>query len=278
MGEKENMKISIITVCFNAESTIEQTLISVEKLKETENDVEYLVIDGKSKDKTNDIIMRHTEIIDQYISEPDAGLYDALNKGIRLATGEWIMLLAADDHILPNSLKLFRKTLKENTEIWCGSIICKDGDQYYLEHSNNRLEELKNNCVLRNPASLFKKEIFEKYGYYDTDFKCNGDGELFYRMYIRGVRFQIENVPMVIFGIGGMSTYDVTKYAIPERAMIYQKYNLMSEKEIEEWKKKAIMKAKIKMILKKCGAGQIVQKRGKQILSQEELLSLGVII
>lgn len=270
------MKISIITVCYNAESTIEQTLISVKKLKEFEDDIEYLVIDGKSEDRTNVIISQYMGIIDQYVCESDAGLYDALNKGIRLATGEWVMLLAADDYILPGGLNLFRKTLKRDTEIWCGSIICKDGGNYYLERSYDHLEELKDICVLRNPASLFKIEVFNKYGFYDVNFKCNGDGELFYRMYINGAKFQIEDIAMVVFGIGGISTYDVTKYTIPERAMIYRKYKLKTEAEISKWEKKVIRKAKVKSRIKKSIVWQFVQKRRQKYLSREELMKFGV--
>ena len=106
------MRLSIITVCYNAALTIENTLISVKKLKEVDKNIEYIIVDGKSKDDTNTIISKYKDIVDKYISEPDKGLYDALNKGIKLSSSEWVMLLAADDCIIVNGIQSFRKTLK----------------------------------------------------------------------------------------------------------------------------------------------------------------------
>ena len=269
------MRLSIITVCYNAALTIENTLISVKKLKEVDKNIEYIIVDGKSKDDTNTIISKYKDIVDKYISEPDKGLYDALNKGIKLSSSEWVMLLAADDCIIVNGIQSFRKTLKSETEIWCGSVVCRDCNGYYIFRSSNELDKLKNNCVLRNPASVFRKSIFEKYGYYDTDFKCNGDGELFYRMYINKVKFQIEDVPMVVFGMDGMSS-DSIKYAIPERAMIYEKYGLKSDKDIIKWEKKAIKKARIKQLLKKIKLVRMLTTKRKNFLSKEDLAKIGI--
>ena len=89
------MKITIITACYNAEQTIESTLLSV--LNQTYDDIEYIVIDGNSKDGTVDIIKKYEKRISKWVSEPDKGLYDALNKGVRMATGEWIGILNCGD-------------------------------------------------------------------------------------------------------------------------------------------------------------------------------------
>ena len=269
------MKISLITVCYNAVSTIENTLKSVQKLKEADKEIEYIVVDGQSKDGTTQIIKKYEDIIDTYVSEPDSGMYDALNKGIRMSTSEWIMLLAADDTIIANGVQLFREKVKPETEIWCGSVVCKDQDGYYIHRSCNNLEELKDRCVLRNPASVFRKSVFSDYGYYDADFKCNGDGELFYRMYINKVKFQIEDVPMVVFSMDGMSS-DSTKYAIPERAKIYRKYGLMGEEDIRRWEKNAIRKARIKQMLKKSMIVRALLAKKHKKISKEELKSIGI--
>ena len=269
------MNISIITVCYNAASTIEETLKSIKKLKEIDNDIEYVVVDGQSTDNTNHIISQYDEIIDKYISEPDSGLYDALNKGIKMSTSDWVMLLAADDSIISKGIDLFRKTVKQETEIWCGSTVCRDINGYYIWQSSNDLAGLKDSCVLRHPASVFKKSIFSKYGFYDTRFKCNGDGEMFYRMYINKVKFQIEDVPMVLFGLEGMSA-DATKYAIPERAMIYQKYGLMSDEEIKRWERKAIRKTHLKQILKRNAIIKKLIAKRHYTLTKEELLKIGI--
>jgi len=89
------MKVSIITVCFNAEKTIRDTIESV--LSQVHNDIEYIVVDGQSTDTTLDIIKEYEGQISKYVSEPDEGLYDAMNKGVNMATGEVVGILNADD-------------------------------------------------------------------------------------------------------------------------------------------------------------------------------------
>ena len=89
------LKVSIITVCYNSSKTIERTIKSV--LKQKYNNIEYLIIDGGSNDSTMDVINKYRENIDKVLSESDSGLYDAINKGIKLSTGEIIGLLHSDD-------------------------------------------------------------------------------------------------------------------------------------------------------------------------------------
>ena len=82
------MKVSIITVCYNSEKTIEDTIRSV--ASQTYRDIEYIVVDGGSTDRTNEIVKKHSNVVSVHISEKDNGLYDAMNKGIKLATGDVI--------------------------------------------------------------------------------------------------------------------------------------------------------------------------------------------
>ena len=96
------MRISIITVCYNSSKTIEETIKSV--LSQTYNNIEYIVVDGDSKDNTPSIIAKYSDRISQYISEPDKGLYDAMNKGLKLATGDLIGILNSDDIFHDNSV------------------------------------------------------------------------------------------------------------------------------------------------------------------------------
>ena len=80
------MKISVITVCYNSENSIDETINSV--LEQTHNDIEYIIIDGNSKDKTKEIIFKYKNFLNNVVSEEDKGIYDAINKGIKLSTGE----------------------------------------------------------------------------------------------------------------------------------------------------------------------------------------------
>ena len=106
----DKIKVSIITVCFNSELTIEDTILSIKK--QDYNNIEYIVIDGKSTDSTVEIIKKYNDYIDYFISENDNGIYDAMNKGISKATGQIIGILNSDDfypnkYILSNVVKTF---------------------------------------------------------------------------------------------------------------------------------------------------------------------------
>lgn len=98
----ENLKISIITVSYNAAKTIEQTIQSV--VNQTYDNIEYIIIDGGSTDGTVDIIKKYEDKIAYWVSEPDKGIYDAMNKGILKASGEYIYFLGADDWLYNESV------------------------------------------------------------------------------------------------------------------------------------------------------------------------------
>ena len=89
------MKVSIITVSYNSASTIKDTIESV--ASQTYDNIEYIVVDGNSKDKTVDIVTSYSKVIDKVVSEPDKGIYDAMNKGVQLATGDIVGILNSDD-------------------------------------------------------------------------------------------------------------------------------------------------------------------------------------
>ena len=96
------IKISIITVCYNSAATLEKTILSV--ANQTYSNIEYIIVDGNSKDETVDIIKKQEDKITKWISEPDKGLYDAMNKGISMATGDIIGILNSDDTFFSNEI------------------------------------------------------------------------------------------------------------------------------------------------------------------------------
>ena len=123
------MKISIITSTYNSEKTVKDTLDSI--LCQTYKDIEVLIIDGKSKDKTLDIV-RHYEKLFQgklkFISEPDKGIYDAMNKGIRMATGDVVGILNSDDLYMDNKVleDVANAFMQKNVDSVYGNLICVD--------------------------------------------------------------------------------------------------------------------------------------------------------
>ena len=119
-------KITVVTVCYNAAVTIEKTILSV--VGQTYNNIEYLIIDGGSKDDTLAIIKKYESNISKWISEPDKGIYDAMNKAIKMATGEWINFMNAGDCFATNDVleKIFQENIPDNVKFLYS-------DNYYIE-------------------------------------------------------------------------------------------------------------------------------------------------
>ena len=127
MSESVFPKISVVTVSYNAVTTIEETILSV--VNQTYKNIEYIIIDGGSTDGTVDIIKKYADRIDYWVSEPDKGIYDAMNKGIVKSTGEWIHFLNAGDvylntHILEDCIRCFNEK-KVKADVLYGDVICK---------------------------------------------------------------------------------------------------------------------------------------------------------
>jgi glycosyltransferase involved in cell wall biosynthesis len=205
------MKISIITACYNSEKYIEGCIISV--LSQNYNDIEYIIIDGASKDSTLSIINKYSNKISKIISEPDKGLYDALNKGIKNSTGEYIGILNSDDYFAD------KKVISEIAEILkskhCDSVI---GDVKIV--SPNNLNKIKRNYKANKfrlsqfkygimpPHSTFfcKRILYEQFGYYKIDYKIAADFELLVRfLYKNNVSFQYIPKTVTIMRDGGLS-------------------------------------------------------------------------
>ncbi len=177
------MKISIITVVYNSAATIEDTIMSV--AAQTYQDVEHIVVDGASTDGTLSVIHRHMDKIKRFISEPDKGIYDAMNKGIRLATGDVIGFLNADDIYADNSV--FEKAAEVFAD---SSVDACYADLVYVSYNNlNRVIRywksqkyrdglFKRGWMPAHPTFFARKGVYDKYGGFDLDFKFQSDFDL----------------------------------------------------------------------------------------------------
>ncbi|WP_350551498.1 glycosyltransferase family 2 protein [Pseudoalteromonas sp. 120-MNA-CIBAN-0494] len=204
------MKVSIITVCYNSEKTIEDTLKSIQS--QTYSDIEYIVVDGLSQDNTNSIIKKYSDIVTVHVSGKDNGLYDAMNKGITLATGDIIGILNSDD-ILASS-----NTIKNIV----GSIGDSDGvygdvgfysDDYFLNkkrHYSSKCftkEKFSRGMMPAHPSFYVKKECYEKAGLYRTDFKIASDFDMLLRIFsLQNSTFRYLEQEIVKMRLGGVST------------------------------------------------------------------------
>ena len=181
-----NPKISVITVCLNSEKTIERSIQSL--LSQTYTEIEYIVIDGGSNDKTKDILETYKEDIDILISEKDNGLYDGLNKGIGMSTGDIIGILHSDDIFEHKDvLSKIAKTMSDSKTDMCFSdtLIVDSEDRitrfYSSKYFNRYL--LRIGWMPSHPATFIKRSVFEKFGNYSLHYSVASDFDFFLRVF-----------------------------------------------------------------------------------------------
>ena len=213
------MKISIITVCFNSEKTIEKTFKSVQS--QTHKNIEYIVVDGGSKDSTLDLIKKNESIVSKWISEPDKGLYDAMNKGIEMATGDIVGILNSDDiftdeKVLENVANFHLKN--KNIDASVGNIIQfnEEGKTVRKYSAKNwSPEKLKIGFMPAHPAIFFKRDLFKKYGLYHLDFTIGADYELITRFFLQHkITWKFSNITTTSMLIGGVSSSGFSSYQL----------------------------------------------------------------
>jgi glycosyltransferase len=173
-----NLKISIVTVSYNSAAFIETTIKSV--LEQDYDNFEYIIIDGGSTDGTLEIIKKYADQLAYWISEPDGGIYEAMNKGISQATGDIVGMINSDDYYLPNAFKLVNKAFKGKTlneYIFWGDV------EYELlgRVKGWRPQNLKRGAFAPHPSMFCPKCIYERIGLYDTSFRLLGDYDFMYR-------------------------------------------------------------------------------------------------
>lgn len=228
------MKISIITIVYNNSECIEDCINSV--LKQVYPNVEYIVIDGGSKDNTVEIINKYKDKISYFISEKDNGLYDALNKGIKAATGDIIGILHSDDlffnnDTLSNIVSAFEKSKAD--------LVYAKGQ--YVDRTNINLVKriypskpfkkiyLYFGWIPLHTTIYVKKEIFDNYGKYQTNYKIASDYEISLRWFFNDkIKKIFLNEWVVKMRLGGKSTtISLQKLKSNEDLKIISKYNLL---------------------------------------------------
>ncbi len=201
------MKISIVTISYNSEKTIEKTIESV--LTQQVEDLEYIIIDSASTDETLNIVNKYKDDRMKIISEKDRGISDAFNKGIKSATGELIGIINSDDVLLPGALQAVEEAFAKNSEIDVlhGNIIRFEnwtGDGYEVKPCTD-LEHMRCKFLLNHPATFVRKCAYDKFGLFDLDYKCAMDYELISKMYFGGAKFLYIDKPLAAFREGGVS-------------------------------------------------------------------------
>jgi glycosyltransferase involved in cell wall biosynthesis len=209
-------KFSIITVSFNSVVTIEQTILSV--LNQTYSNIEYIIIDGGSTDGTVEIIKKHQAGISRWVSEPDKGIYDAMNKGIRLATGDWVGIINSDDYYELDAIEKVVIASRDNPSCEVFHGLLKNwykGQLYYISGPSIHMLNIDS---LAHPTAFVKKDIYMKYGVYNESYSIVADYELFLRFKNKNVQFILIESVLANFRIGGIST--------KSNMFLYEKYKI----------------------------------------------------
>jgi len=204
------MKISVVTVCYNSSKTIRNTIESV--LTQNYSNVEYVIVDGNSTDNTLDIINEYRDKIDVLISEPDLGIYDAMNKGIKASTGDVVGILNSDDvYASKRSLNLIAEGLTEDVDgVYADLFYVKENNAQEISRKYSSMSFSKKiirfGFMLPHPTYYIRKKMYKEYGYYKLDYRVSADFELIARHIQNGIK--LKRVPHVLVHMreGGISS------------------------------------------------------------------------
>lgn len=207
------MRVSIITICYNREFTISKAIESV--LNQDYPNIEYIIIDGNSTDGTTEIIQSYGHKISQFVSEPDKGMYDALNKGLGLATGDIIGLMHSDDEfyddtVVSQIVATFQNNPTTEGVYGDGIYVSNDAEERIIRNrigGTYSLKKVKLGWLPLHPTVYLKRTVMEKYGFYNLDFKIASDTELLLRyLYKHQIKMTYINSYFVKMRMGGLST------------------------------------------------------------------------
>lgn len=206
------MKVSLITVSFNSAATIKDTIESIHA--QDYSDIEYIIADGNSKDETISIVKSYDTIINKWISEPDKGIYDAMNKAIKMATGEVVGILNSDDfYSATNIISQVAEAFHEST------IDAVFGDLVFVDPNNLkkvvrkyssakwRPEKFARGFMPAHPTFFVRRKYYDEIGLFKTDYKIAADYELLIRfLYVHKLNYKYLPINMVTMRKGGVSS------------------------------------------------------------------------
>jgi glycosyltransferase involved in cell wall biosynthesis len=214
--------VSVITVAWNAAATLPRTIASVREQRPSVA-LEYIVVDGGSTDGT--LALLDTDDVDLWISERDAGIYDAMNKGVALARGEIVVLINADDWLLPGALAAVCTRFAELPEcgVVYGDIILDAGGvrpSVRFRPPARLVTRDWHTIPIPHAATMVRRAVYERIGLFRTDLRLAGDYELLLRAFTAGERFEYLARPLAAVGRGGRSDTQRARYQSETRRTI----------------------------------------------------------
>ena len=256
--------VSIITVVYNGEKHIQDAFDSI--ANQTYDNIEHIVVDGNSSDSTVSIIQANESEKLTWVSEKDKGIYDAMNKGIRMAKGEIVAILNADDMYYANTISLVVEAFEASgCDLVYGNLTKLneiDGKSYERTEKPD-FSRIEVTMSIFHPATFVKQSVYDEIGLFNTEYRVSSDYEFILRSHLKGRSFQYIDQPLSKFRMTGVSNSSCLSYK--EGYEILKHYNLPSQKEM----RKLVSKCKRKMLLRDLvkavpGSKSVIQKRQKR--------------
>ena len=222
--EKNKPIITIITVVRNCEETIEKTILSV--INQNYQNIEYVIIDGMSTDNTLNIIKKYEKDLSYFVSESDKGIYDAMNKGIQLATGDWVNFMNAGDYFFDNSTTslVVSEIGKHNFDIiYCDFVALDNSTNAKTLEAARSIDSIVKGSVFSHQSCFIKSDVL-KINKFDLKYKIAADYNQILLLYLSGKIFHHIELPLAIMTIDGLSYSNIDTYK--EQAKIIQKHKL----------------------------------------------------
>lgn len=217
-------KVTVVTAVYNGEQYLEQTIKSV--LQQTYNNIEYIIIDGDSTDNTLSCIQKYNDRIAYWLSEPDTGIYDAWNKAVSLANGDWIAFVGADDILLPQAVQLYINHIKQMNNPLLEFVSAK----VQLVNSSLKPLEIKGApwswqrfrkfMDVGHVGALHKASLFKKHGLFDISFRIAADYEFLLRPREKLIASYLDEVT-VLMRVGGSSQSNIKVFKEAYNAKVH---------------------------------------------------------
>ncbi|WP_026766644.1 glycosyltransferase family 2 protein [Selenomonas ruminantium] len=250
------MKITVITATYNSASTLEQTISSV--VNQSYTDIEYILVDGASTDNTIDIIKKYKALYNdtiRYISEPDNGIYDAFNKGISMATGDYIYFLGSDDSLYDYTVisRVVDILSHEDIDLLCAGVWCVDENKKtegYFGPMGAAADNFDGRNLIHHQGEFAKRDIIAT-RLFDTSFKVAADYNFFLSCYYdENIKVRFKDIPIAFFSTQGASNDEELRWQ--EQNRVWERYGL-NEVILRENKKRNKFHNRFKRFLRRHG-------------------------
>ena len=229
-------KITVITVVYNDANGIKRTIDSVESLDY--QNIEYIIIDGNSADNTVDVIQANSKKVSKWISEPDSGIYDAMNKGIGMSTGDWLIFMNAGDEFADKDVISYIIPYINDYDIIYGSMLrVSDTAQYITRGITSEYPDAFDfmHGSLGHQASFINRKVFKITGNYSTEYKLASDAKFFYdAIVINSARTKYIDKVIAKFSLGGASTTNQQLYNHERKVFLIESLGLSVYSRYEE--------------------------------------------